>query len=67
MTRKLAQDALRYVSSTYADDAAHNRKMTKRHGDAWSRAVIIAGTTFHHHGETECMATLQSMIETKMK
>lgn len=67
MTNKLAQDAMRYVSRTYADDAAHNRKMTNRHGDAWSQAVIIAGTTFRHHGSVQCMATLQTMIEDKLK
>lgn len=63
MTRALAQDALRYISRTYADDAGHNRKMYRRHGGDWTKAKIIAADIYTACGTSECMAVLQSMVE----
>jgi len=62
MTRKLAQDALRYVSHCYADDAAHNRKMIKRYGDDWQRAKLVAIGVYTAYGLIECRAVLEDMI-----
>lgn len=64
MTRQLAQDALRYVTRTYADETAQRRKMGKRHGEmVWNIAAIEAHVIWTDHGDRECMAVLQDMVE----
>lgn len=62
MTRQLAQDALRYVTLEYKDDAAHNRKMYRRHGGSWAGAKIAAGKVVTDHGDRECYAVLMDMV-----
>ena len=64
MTRQLAQDALRYVSRTYADERKQYDKMAKRHGAVmWLHACQQAGYVWTDHGDRECMAVLQDMVE----
>ncbi len=63
MTRALAQDALRYVTRVYKDDAGHNRKMYRRHGGDWAKAKIIAADIYTACGDRECMAVLHDMVE----
>jgi len=62
MTRDLALDALRYVTRTYKDDAAHNRKMYRRYGGDWAAAKIAAGKVVTDHGDRECYAVLLDMV-----
>lgn len=67
MTRRLAQDALRYVSREYASPDTQRRKMEKRHGEkAWHIAVIEAHVIFTDHSHKECMAVLEDMIEARL-
>lgn len=67
MTRQLAQDALRYVSREYKDDAAQVAKMRRKHGDNWHRASGIAMLVWLAYGDTKCIASLQSMIEDRLR
>ena len=67
MTRRLAQDALRYVRRDYASPDAQRRKMEKRHGKkAWNIAAIEAHVIWTDHGHKECMAVLEDMIEARL-
>lgn len=63
MSRELALDAYRYVSRTYKDNAAQNRKMERKHGAAWNRAVIVAGQNVYHYGYDMCAADIVDRIE----
>ncbi len=64
MTRALAQDALRYVTRTYADERKQYTKMEKRYGAVmWLYACQRAGYIWDAHGDSECMAVLQDMVE----
>lgn len=63
MTHNIAQDALRYVSHCYADDLAHNRKMTRRYGDDWQRAKLVAIGIFTAYRMIDCNAVLCDRIE----
>lgn len=63
MSRDLALDAYRYVCRNYKDNAAQNRKMERKHGAAWNRAVIVAGQTVYHHGIEMCAAAIVDRIE----
>ena len=64
MTRQLAQDALRYVTREYKDEWVQYQKMMRRHGSVlWYPAVRAAHNIHLTHGDRECMAVLQDMVE----
>lgn len=64
MTRAIAQDALRYVIRRYADERKQYDKMAKRHGSkVWYDAQNAAARIHLSHGDRECMAVLQGMVE----
>lgn len=63
MTRDLALDAYRYITRNYKDNAAQDRKMRRKHGAAWTSAVIAAYYTVTNHGHEWCIARILSRIE----
>ena len=68
MTRAIAQDALRYVTRTYADERKQYDKMAKRHGSkVWYDAQNVAARIHLTHGDRECMAVLRDMVERALK
>ena len=66
MCRKLAIDAVRYVSREYKDENAQLVKMRKKHGPDWERAMGQALLVWLAYGGEWCLARVEDEVERRL-
>lgn len=67
MTRKIAWDAYKFASWNYANPAAQERKMIRKHGDFWTVAIVHARVMVRMHGDDWCAARIVSEVEARLR
>ena len=66
MSRKLAIDAVRYVSREYKDENAQLVKMRKKHGAAWDMAMGQALLVWLAYGGEWCFARVEAEVDRRL-
>ena len=67
MCRKLAIDAVRYVSREYKDENAQLVKMRKKHGAEWERAMGQALLVWLAYGGDRCLAWIEGEVQSRLR